>query len=192
MKFIYDQAGKRIAEYFDSSSTEDIQKDYVGMKIFISELDLGENAIVENNQIRAETRLDRILNKTEELQEGEYIENGEIKYKEKPNNYHFWDSNKEEWVYDQGLEIKALEEAKKLGIPVVALIDTNVDPDLVTYKIPANDDAIRSVKLFSEIMANAIIEGNNGQEAAAAEAQVQAEEQTTEETVVPNTEETAQ
>ena len=44
-----------------------------------------------------------------------------------------------------------------------------MDPDLVTYKIPANDDAIRSVKLFAEIMANAIIEGNNGQEAAAAE-----------------------
>ena len=44
-----------------------------------------------------------------------------------------------------------------------------MDPDLVTYKIPANDDAIRSVKLFSEIVANAIIEGNNGQEAAAAE-----------------------
>ena len=110
MKFIYDENGKRIAEYHDSASVEDIQKDYVGMKIFISELDLGENAIVENNQIRAETRLDRILNKTEELQEGEYIENGEIKYKEKPNNYHFWDSNKEEWVYDQGLEIKALEE----------------------------------------------------------------------------------
>ena len=45
-----------------------------------------------------------------------------------------------------------------------------MDPDLVTYKIPANDDAIRSVKLFAEIMANAIIEGNNGQEAAEANA----------------------
>lgn len=42
-----------------------------------------------------------------------------------------------------------------------------MDPDLVTYKIPANDDAIRSVKLFSEIMANAIIEGNNGRKEAA-------------------------
>ena len=73
------------------------------------------------------------------------------------------------FVVDIKKEFLALEEAKKLGIPVVALIDTNVDPDLVTYKIPANDDAIRSVKLFSEIMANAIIEGNNGQEAAAAE-----------------------
>ena len=94
MKFIYDHNGRRIAEYFDSSSTEDIQKDYLDKKIFISELDLGENAIVENDQIRAETRLDRILNNTEELQDGEYIENKEIKYKERPNNFHFWDSNK--------------------------------------------------------------------------------------------------
>ena len=110
MKFIYDHNGRRIAEYFDSSSTEDIQKDYLDKKIFISELDLGENAIVENDQIRAETRLDRILNNTEELQDGEYIENKEIKYKEKPNNFHFWDSNKKEWVYDQELEKSFLEE----------------------------------------------------------------------------------
>lgn len=110
MKHIYDESGKKIAEYFDSSSAEDIQKDYLDKKIFISELDLGENAIIENDQIRAETRLDRILKGAEELQEGEYIEGKEIKYKEKPNNFHFWDSNKEEWVYDQELEIKALEE----------------------------------------------------------------------------------
>ena len=57
-----------------------------------------------------------------------------------------------------------MEEAKKLGIPVIALIDTNVDPDLVTYKIPANDDAIRSVKLFAQVIANAAIEGNGGVE----------------------------
>ena len=62
-------------------------------------------------------------------------------------------------------EFLALEEAKKLGIPVIALIDTNVDPDLVTYKIPANDDAIRSVRLFSQVIANAAIEANGGVEA---------------------------
>ena len=110
MKYIYDESGKKIAEYFESSSIEDIQKDYLDKKTFISELDLGERAIVENDQIRAETRLDRVLNNTEELQEGEYIENKEIKYKEKPNNFHFWDSNKKEWVYDQELEINSLEE----------------------------------------------------------------------------------
>ena len=110
MKFIYDENGKRIAEYHDSASAEDIQKDYHNMKIFISELDLGERAIVENGDIRAETRLDRVLNNTEELQEGEYIENKEIKYIEKPNNFHFWDKNANEWVYDQELEINSLEE----------------------------------------------------------------------------------
>ena len=110
MKYIYDESGKKIAEYFESSSIEDIQKDYLDKKTFISELDLGERAIVENDQIRAETRLDRVLNNTEELQEGEYIENKEIKYKEKPNNFHFWDKNTNEWVYDQELEISSLEE----------------------------------------------------------------------------------
>ncbi|MBP6125311.1 MAG: 30S ribosomal protein S2 [Leptotrichiaceae bacterium] len=68
------------------------------------------------------------------------------------------------FVVDIKKEFLALEEAKKLGIPVIALIDTNVDPDLVTYKIPANDDAIRSVKLFAQVIANAAIEGNGGVE----------------------------
>ena len=69
------------------------------------------------------------------------------------------------FVVDIKKEFLALEEAKKLGIPVIALIDTNVDPDLVTYKIPANDDAIRSVRLFSQVIANAAIEANGGVEA---------------------------
>ena len=66
------------------------------------------------------------------------------------------------FVVDIKKEFLALEEAKKLGIPVIALIDTNVDPELVTYKIPANDDAIRSIKLFSQVIANAVVEGNGG------------------------------
>ena len=61
-------------------------------------------------------------------------------------------------------ETLAIKEASDLGIPVFAMIDTNVDPDLVTYPIPANDDAIRSVKLISSVIANAIIEGNQGKE----------------------------
>ena len=68
------------------------------------------------------------------------------------------------FVVDIKKEFLALEEAKKLGIPVIALIDTNVDPDLVTYKIPANDDAIRSIKLFAQVIANAVVEGNGGVE----------------------------
>lgn len=68
------------------------------------------------------------------------------------------------FVVDVKKETLAVVEAAKLGIPVFAMIDTNVDPDLVTYPIPANDDAIRSVKLIASVMANAIIEGNQGKE----------------------------
>jgi small subunit ribosomal protein S2 len=53
----------------------------------------------------------------------------------------------------------ALLEAKKLGIPVVAMVDTNADPDPVDYVIPANDDAIRAIQLITDVMANAVIEG---------------------------------
>ena len=68
------------------------------------------------------------------------------------------------FVVDVKKETLAVVEAAKLGIPVFAMIDTNVDPDLVTYPIPANDDALRSVKLIASVMANAIIEGNQGKE----------------------------
>ena len=57
----------------------------------------------------------------------------------------------------------AIAEAHKLGIPVVAIADTNCDPDEIDYVIPGNDDAIRAVKLISATMANAIIEGREGQ-----------------------------
>lgn len=68
------------------------------------------------------------------------------------------------FVVDIKKEFLALEEAAKLGIPVIALIDSNVDPDLVTYRIPANDDAIRSIKLFARVISNAVVEANGGQE----------------------------
>ncbi|WP_156683966.1 30S ribosomal protein S2 [Oceanivirga miroungae] len=68
------------------------------------------------------------------------------------------------FVIDIKKEFLALEEAKKLGIPVIALVDTNVDPDLVTFRIPANDDAIRSIKLFTSVIGNAILEGQGGLE----------------------------
>ncbi len=53
----------------------------------------------------------------------------------------------------------AVKEARKLKIPIVAMVDTNCDPDLVDYVIPANDDAIRAISLISNIMANAVVEG---------------------------------
>ncbi|HAS79759.1 MAG TPA: 30S ribosomal protein S2 [Fusobacteriaceae bacterium] len=70
------------------------------------------------------------------------------------------------FVVDVKKEFLAVEEANKLGIPVIAMVDSNVDPDPITFPIPANDDAIRSVTLMSTIMANAIIEGRKGMEAA--------------------------
>ena len=69
------------------------------------------------------------------------------------------------FVVDPRKEKIAVAEAPKLGIPVVAIVDTNCDPDEVDYVIPGNDDAIRAVKLIASTMANAIIEGNQGEDA---------------------------
>lgn len=66
------------------------------------------------------------------------------------------------FVVDIKKEELAVKEAAKLGIPVIAMIDSNVDPELITYRIPANDDAIRSVKLFATVIANAVLEGQGG------------------------------
>ncbi|MDD5953158.1 MAG: 30S ribosomal protein S2 [Oscillospiraceae bacterium] len=72
------------------------------------------------------------------------------------------------FIVDPRKERIAVAEAKKLGIPIVAIVDTNCDPDEIDYVIPGNDDAIRAVKLISATMANAIIEGREGQMGAAA------------------------
>jgi small subunit ribosomal protein S2 len=72
------------------------------------------------------------------------------------------------FVIDPDLEEIAVYEARKLGIPVVAVIDTNCDPDLVDYKIPGNDDAIRAVRLFCAAMADAVLDGKALLEQAAA------------------------
>jgi small subunit ribosomal protein S2 len=62
-------------------------------------------------------------------------------------------------VIDIGHEDIAIKEAKKLGIPVVAVVDTNYDPALVDYAIPGNDDAIRAVQLYARAAADAVLEG---------------------------------
>ncbi|MBQ7756650.1 MAG: 30S ribosomal protein S2 [Oscillospiraceae bacterium] len=79
------------------------------------------------------------------------------------------------FIVDPRKEKIAVSEAKKLGIPVVAIVDTNCDPDDIDYVIPGNDDAIRAVKLIAGCMANAIIEGRQGEQEAAVE-EVAAEE----------------
>ena len=68
------------------------------------------------------------------------------------------------FIVDPRKERNAIAEAKKLGIPVVAIVDTNCDPDEIDYVIPGNDDAIRAIKLISQTMANAAQEGRQGEE----------------------------
>lgn len=63
------------------------------------------------------------------------------------------------FVVDVNKESLAVEEAHKLGIPVVAIVDTNTDPDVVDYPIPANDDAIRGIELLTSLMADAVADG---------------------------------
>ncbi len=74
------------------------------------------------------------------------------------------------FIVDPRKEKIAVAEAHKLGIPIVAIVDTNCDPDEVDYVIPGNDDAIRAVKLIASTMANALIEGRQGEETAEEEA----------------------
>ena len=81
------------------------------------------------------------------------------------------------FIVDPRKEKIAVAEAKKLGIPVVAIVDTNCDPDEVDYVIPGNDDAIRAVKLISQTMADAILEGRQGQQDEQAQKEEEAEEE---------------
>ena len=79
------------------------------------------------------------------------------------------------FVVDPRKEKNAVAEAKRLGIPVVAIVDTNCDPDEIDYVIPGNDDAIRAVKLIAAEMANAVLEGRQGEQVVAEEAEEAAE-----------------
>jgi small subunit ribosomal protein S2 len=69
------------------------------------------------------------------------------------------------YVVDVRRETTAVKEANKLGIPVIAIVDTNCDPDMIDYVIPANDDAIRAIKLITSLMADAVLEGVNRRKA---------------------------
>ena len=85
------------------------------------------------------------------------------------------------FVVDPHNEDIAIKEAKKLGIKIVAITDTNCDPDEIDYVIPGNDDAIRAIKLIASVIANAVIEANQGEEALVA--MQEATEETEEEPV---------
>ena len=79
------------------------------------------------------------------------------------------------FIVDPHKEHIAVLEAKKLGIPVVAMVDTNCDPDDADYVIPSNDDAIRAIKLIAAAIADAVIEGKQGEQFTEAETPVEAE-----------------
>ena len=74
------------------------------------------------------------------------------------------------FVVDPRKERIVIAEARKLGIPIVAIVDTNCDPDEVDYVIPGNDDAIRAIRLIAQTMANAVVEGRQGEEMTMTEA----------------------
>ena len=69
------------------------------------------------------------------------------------------------FIVDPRKERNAIAEARKLNIPIVAIVDTNCDPDEIDYVIPGNDDAIRAIRLIAATMANAAIEGRQGEDA---------------------------
>ena len=93
------------------------------------------------------------------------------------------------FLVDPKKERIAILEAKKLGIPVVGIVDTNCNPEDLDYPIPGNDDAIRAVKLIADVMANAVIEGKQGESFETAEEQDVTEEAETMEQVVAEAEE---
>ncbi len=79
------------------------------------------------------------------------------------------------FIVDPRKERNAIAEARRLGIPVVAIVDTNCDPDEVDYVIPGNDDAIRAIRLIAATMANAVQEGRQGEDAAEAKTEAEAD-----------------
>ena len=80
------------------------------------------------------------------------------------------------FIVDPAQEDIAVLEARKLNIPIVAITDTNCDPDLIDHVIPGNDDAIRAVKLIASVIADAVIEANQGEQMEQATEEAQAEE----------------
>ncbi len=89
------------------------------------------------------------------------------------------------FIVDPHKERIAVLEAKKLNIPIIAIVDTNCDPDEIDYVIPGNDDAIRAVKLIAGAMADAVIEGRQGEQGAPAKAAEEAPAEDTVEEAMP-------
>ena len=101
--YVYDESGVYLKSYHNGTKKEIEQQE--NQKVYLSSEYLGENAIIENNELRAMTREEKILSQMEELKEGEYIKGKEIITVEKPDNFHIWDSKKKKWIYEKQLEI---------------------------------------------------------------------------------------
>lgn len=86
------------------------------------------------------------------------------------------------FITDPRKESIAVSEARKLDIPIVSIVDSNCDPDLIDYLIPGNDDAIRAVKLITSVIADAVLEGKQGEQTKEAEEQSQKDQEENEET----------
>lgn len=108
MRYIYNSEGILTVSVFEGTDKE-IKAQY-GENIYISDNYYGENAIIENGSARAKTRIEKIMDGEDVLLDGEYIENNEIVIVEKPSNFHYWNSETNEWIYDKELEINSLEE----------------------------------------------------------------------------------
>ena len=94
------------------------------------------------------------------------------------------------FIVDPKKEHIAIKEARKLGLPIVGLVDTNCDPNDVDYVIPGNDDAIRAVKLVTDVLANAVIEGKQGESLESdSEQPIEESEEMSMEEIVASTEE---
>jgi small subunit ribosomal protein S2 len=90
------------------------------------------------------------------------------------------------FVVDIHREHIAVDEARKLGIPIIALVDTNCDPQLVHYPIPANDDALKSIELITTVISNALIEGSREREMTEASSRAEKERRTEEKAAKAN------
>ncbi|MEX0737631.1 MAG: 30S ribosomal protein S2, partial [Bacteroidota bacterium] len=86
-------------------------------------------------------------------------------------------------------EAIAVKEARRLGIPVAAIVDTNTDPELIDYPVPANDDALKSVQLITRTIADAVLEGNQRAASVRAEQAMMEGAEKKEETEKPRVEE---
>lgn len=106
MRYIYNENGLLISIKYQGTDKE-FKKEY-GDNIYIMNDHLGEKTIIENNTIRAYTRLDKVTEGLELLQEGEYIKDNEIITIEKPSIFHIWNSKNNKWDYDKSLEITGL------------------------------------------------------------------------------------